>query len=152
MEALMTSGRPTAGKPAARPQDANAVDEFMRGLDHPLKPAIEIVRSVILGASSKIAEGIKWNSPSFYVKASELWFATVNINARAGEKDRVLVIFHQGAKVKSKSTAGPRIDDPRRVLEWLGKERCAAKFHDLKEVQAKKAALQVIVRQWIAQM
>jgi hypothetical protein len=136
----------------AQLQGADAVDEFMRGLDHPLKAAVAMVRSVILGASPRIAEGIKWNSPSFYVMESSQYFATINTYRRAKTDDCVLVIFHQGAKVKDSSTPGVTLHDPGGLLEWLAKERCAARFYDLKEVKAKKAAVQHIVRQWIARM
>ncbi len=133
-------------------QSADAVDEFMRGLDHPLKAAVAMVRSIILGASPRIAEGIKWNSPSFYLMESTQYFATINTYRKAKTKDCVLIIFHEGAKVKDSSTPGVTIRDPSGLLEWLAKERCAARFYDLKEVKAKKAALQGIVRQWIAHM
>jgi hypothetical protein len=118
----------------------NEVDEFMRKLDHPLKPALEAVRSIILGA--KISEGIKWNSPSFRVNG---WFATTNIR-----KDVLLVILHLGAKVKDNSTAGLAIDDPTGLLEWLAKERAAIKFSDMRAVKSGRAAFESIVRQWIA--
>ena len=120
----------------------NDVDEFMRKLDHPLKPALEAVRSIILGVSPKISEGIKWNSPSFRVNE---WFATTNIR-----KDVLLVILHLGAKVKDNSTAGLTIDDRTGLLEWLAKERAAIKFSDMKAVKSGRAAFESIVRQWIA--
>jgi hypothetical protein len=128
----------------AAPNDSGAkdVDEFMRKLKHPLKPALEAVRSIILGASSKISEGIKWNSPSFRVTE---WFATINIH-----KDVVLVVLHQGAKVKGNSTAGLTIDDPTGLLEWLAKERAAVRFCDAKAVKSSRAAFARIVRQWMA--
>lgn len=142
----------TTPKTTGAHKEADAVDELMRGLVHPLKPALAMVRSTILGASSEIGEGIKWNAPSFYVKRSKGWFATVNINARTDKKDFVHLILHQGAKVQDKSAPAPTISDPGGLLEWLGKERCAARFHDLQEVKARQAALRDIVRQWVAQM
>jgi hypothetical protein len=54
----------------------SAVDEFMRTLDHPFKKAIEAIRSSMLAADRAIAEGIKWNAPSF--RTSE-YFATTNL-------------------------------------------------------------------------
>jgi hypothetical protein len=134
----------------APPPAVKTVDEFMRGLDHPLAPALVLVRSTIQSASPRIAEGIKWNSPSFYLKESETYFATVNVNTRTKGRDCVSVILHQGAKVKN--APGPKIDDPDGILEWLGKDRAAAWFFDLKEVKAKKTALAGVVRQWIAQV
>ena len=133
-----------------RPPAVKSVDEFMRGLAHPLAPALVLVRSTIRKASPRIVEGIKWNSPSFYLKESDAYFATVNVHARPKKGDCVGVIFHQGAKVRN--APGPKIDDPDGILEWLGKDRAAAWFFDLKEVRAKKAALADVVRQWIGQV
>jgi hypothetical protein len=38
------------------------------------------------------------------------------------------------------------------LLEWLAKDRCLVTFADGKDVQAKRAALQAIVREWIRQL
>lgn len=120
------------------------VNDFMRKLEHPLKPELEAVRAIILGVSPKIGEGIKWNSPSFRAKE---WFATINIR-----KDAVLVILHLGAKVKDNSTGGLTIDDPARLLEWLAKERAAIKFDNMQAIKSARASFANIVRQWVAGM
>ena len=78
------------------PEGTEAVDKFVRELEHPLKPVLEAVRKTILGAHPGIGEGIKWNSPSFYFKD---YFAT----AGPRSKDFVQVVFHCGAKVKDNS-------------------------------------------------
>ena len=69
------------------------VDAFMAALHHPLKSDIEAVRRIILAASPKITEGIKWNSLSF---RTDEYFATVHLRAT----DAVRLVFHRGAKVK----------------------------------------------------
>ena len=120
------------------------VNEFMRKLDHPLKPELEAVRAIILNVSPEISEGIKWNSPSFRVTE---WFATINIR-----KDAVLVILHLGAKVKDNSTGGLTIDDPTGLLEWLAKERAAVKFGNMQAIKSGQASFENIVRQWVAGM
>ena len=122
-----------------------AVIEFLRTLNPPLKPVLEAVRKIILGANPDIREGIKWNSPSFRTTD---YFATINVHA----KDRVRLILHMGAKVKDNSTKGMQIADPAGLLEWLAKERCLVTLGDGKDVQAKRAALQAIVREWIRQL
>ena len=126
--------------PGARP-GATDTDDFMRKLDHPLKPALQAVRAILLGADPRVCEGIKWNAPSFRL---DDWFATVNIR-----KDSVLVILHQGAKVRG-SARGPAVEDPAGLLQWLGKDRAAVTFRDLKSVRTHKAGFSNIVRQWIA--
>jgi hypothetical protein len=124
---------------------ANAeVREFLRELDHPLKPEIELVRKLILGVSPEIREGIKWNAPSF--RTSD-WFATLNLRARGGE-ERVWLILHLGAKSKSAAAKG-RVADPAALLEWLAKDRCLVTFKDAKDIKSKRVALQNIVREWI---
>jgi hypothetical protein len=134
----------TTKKSTKSRNDGNEVDDFMKKLDHPLKSALQEVRSIILGANPKIREGIKWNAPSF---ATTEYFATVNIR-----KEVVLVILHFGAKVKDNSLPGLTIKDPSELLEWLAKDRAAVTFRDLKAVKTNRAAFAKIVRQWIANM
>jgi hypothetical protein len=93
-------------------------------------------------ASPEIAE-VKW------FRASSGRLRCVLRDHQPGERGggyRLAPTWARGA-----TTALPgQISDPDRLLEWLAKDRCAAKFRDLNEVKAKRAALQDIVRQWIA--
>ncbi len=139
-----------AGKRVASPEPGSsqmdpAVSAFLRQLDHPLKPEIEAVRQIILGVSPEIREGIKWNAPSF--RTTE-YFATFNLRA----KDRVQLVFHKGAKVKDNSTKGVQIADPAGLVEWLAKDRCLVTLGAGKDIRAKSAALEAVVREWIRQM
>jgi uncharacterized protein YdhG (YjbR/CyaY superfamily) len=139
-----------ARKPVASPEPGGsqtdaAVSAFLCKLDHPLKQEIEAVRLIILGVSPGIREGIKWKAPSF--RTTE-YFATFNLRA----KDRVQLIFHMGAKVKDNSTQGMHIADPAGLTEWLAKERCLVTVGTGKDIQANRAALKTIVREWIGQL
>ena len=98
---------------------AAAVDAFMVTLKHSHKPAIEALRRIIGGADRSIAEGIKWNAPSF--RTAE-YFATTHLRATNG----VGIVLHLGAKV-----------------------RAMVVFAGLDEVKAQASALRDIVRQWI---
>lgn len=42
----------------------------MTNLNHPYKAEIERLREIILGASSKIEEDIKWKCPTFMYKGN----------------------------------------------------------------------------------
>ncbi len=132
-------------KPAGGATDAAAVAEFMRTLDHPLKPVLAGVRQIILGVDSGISEGIKWNAPSFFYKD---YFATTGLRS----PDFIHIIFHTGAKIKASATQGIKIADPMKLLEWHAKDRCSIKIRDAKDLAAKKSALHDIVKQWIKQM
>jgi hypothetical protein len=142
----MMSIRPSK-KPKADPHDTaadstRAVDEFMLSLDHRHKAEIEAIRAAILGADDSIAEGIKWKAPSF--RTSE-YFATLNLR----EKKGIGMILHLGAKVRNLSSGSIVIDDPAKLLKWLGKDRAMIVFESREDFSAKKAAFEHIIKQWI---
>src|SRR6185436_6430541 len=118
------------------------VATFLESLEHPFKQEILALRQIILGADPSIAEGIKWNTPSFHTSE---YFATLHLRAKNG----VQVILHLGAKTRDNSTAGVKIADPEALLEWLAKDRASAKFRDLKDIAAKRSAFAHVIRQWI---
>lgn len=129
-----------ATKAAARP-DA-AVIELLRRLDHPMRPQIDAVRTLILGASPTIQEIVKWNAPSFRTGPHD--FVTFNLRA----KDRIRLVFHTGAKVKAGATK-PDIADPAALLEWLANDRALVTLASDDDIATKGAALQALVRAWL---
>ncbi len=124
---------------------ASTVDDYLRELQHPLKAEMQAIRAIILGASPKITEGIKWNAPSF---ATTEHFATFNPRTR----DAVQVIFHLGAKAQDKSAVGTDVQDPAGLLEWLAKDRASLKLRDMKAIEAQGKALKALVLQWITHL
>ncbi len=120
-----------------------AVDAFMDSLQHPFKAEIQAIRSALLGVDPSIAEGIKWNAPSF--RTTE-YFATTNLREKAG----IGVILHLGAKVRDTLPGGLVLQDPAQLLKWLAKDRAMIVFKDRQDFVAKKAAFEAIVRGWLA--
>lgn len=120
-----------------------AVDAFMAKLEHPCKAEVQALRELILAADSSIAEGIKWNSPSYRTRE---YFATTNLRAKNG----IGVILHLGAKARLLPAGGIAIDDPKQLLKWLGKDRAMVEFDDVEDIRRKKAAFTAVVRRWIA--
>ena len=118
-----------------------AVDAFMRSLDHPFKAEMETVRGIIIGAHPSIAEGIKWNAPSFRTVE---YFATFHLREKVGFS----VILHLGAKARD--GAQPSISDPTGLLRWLGKDRAIVCFAESTDVESRRAAFGAIVARWIA--
>jgi hypothetical protein len=118
-----------------------AVDRFMAKLAHPHKDAVEVIRRIMRGTDAAIAEGVKWNAPSF--RTSE-YFATTHL--RAG--DGIGIVLHRGAKVRE--TPAFQIDDPKGLLKWLAKDRALMNFAGIEDVKAHEAAIQDIVRAWIS--
>lgn len=125
---------------AVRPRQRASRHFWRRLITHSSK--ILALRQIILGADPSIAEGVKWNAPSF--RTSE-YFATFHLRA----KDGVQVILHLGAKPRDGSTPGVVIADPEALLEWLAKDRASATFRDLNDIDARQSAFAHIIRQWI---
>ena len=110
-------------------------DQYLANFDHPLKAEIEAVRDIILSASDKITESVKWSAPSYAYKDNLCTF-----NPRA--KKFVNLTFHKGAL----------INDTTGLLEGDQKEARVARFANMDEVEAKKSALQEVVKKWVEAM
>ncbi|TDK23749.1 DUF1801 domain-containing protein [Luteimonas aestuarii] len=127
---------------ATRADTSAAVDAFMASLDDPRKPQLQVLREAILAVDPAIAEGIKWNAPSF---RTDEYFATFNLRGKAG----LMLILHLGAKARDLPAGGLDIEDPQRLLTWLGNDRAQVVFADAKAVDARIPTLRAILRQWI---
>jgi hypothetical protein len=120
------------------------VAEFIQTTRHPLKKAVEELREIILGADKGITEHIKWNAPSFCFDGDD------RITFNLSKNDRILLIFHRGAKVKDSKNKEPLIEDTTGLLEWLTPDRAAIKFQSTDDVTDKKKALKKVVKLWLA--
>lgn len=138
--AASTVRKRRAGGGQAELQTSPELDRFLLQLTHPLKGELEAIRRIILEASPDIREELKWNAPSF---RAEDHFATFNLR----EKNRLRLILHRGAKAKSRKM---EVADPEGLLEWLAEDRALVTFRSLDEVEARRHALQAIVRDWIS--
>lgn len=120
-----------------------AVDALMAGLAHPHKAAIEALRRAILAADPSIAEGVKWNAPSF---RTHEYFATVHLRAKTG----IALILHRGAKARADTADAACFEDPDGLLHWLGPDRAQVLFADAGDLARRTGALQALLRRWIA--
>ncbi|RJE89589.1 DUF1801 domain-containing protein [Paenibacillus sp. 1011MAR3C5] len=102
------------------------VEVYMRELEHPLKPEIEAVRSIIKGARPGIGEHIKWNAPSFHDEGED----RITFNLR--KQDCLLLVFHTGAKGKDRAAGGPLIT-----------------LHNMENIRAKEMQLVEVIHKWL---
>ena len=118
------------GSPVSR---TDKVDEFMQALDHPLKAEVQVVRDIIKGVNKDIAEEVKWKAPSFNYKGEYL----VTFNLR--DSNRIHLVFHNPmiSKVKSEILKGDYAD------------RRMAYFADIKDIKAKRSALEKALKDLI---
>ena len=118
------------------------VDRFMEELDHPLKDGIERLRAAILDSSDRITENIKWKAPSFrYADEDRVTF-------RLYPEDRVQLIFHRGAKVRS-DAADFAFEDHTGLFRWVANDRAVVALHNAEDVDAKLPALVEVVNRWV---
>ncbi|MGH2779310.1 MAG: DUF1801 domain-containing protein [Actinomycetota bacterium] len=118
------------------------VDGFMTTLDHPRKSEIEELRISILGARSGITERIKWNAPSFCYHDDD------RVTFRLQPGNRVELIFHRGAKVRSESDAFA-FEDRTGLLKWASSDRGVVTVADRQDLRAKKADIVNLVTLWM---
>jgi hypothetical protein len=135
--------RAARGESGSSQRDA-AVDAYFAGLDHPLKRDYEAARTILLGVSPEIRDGIKWNGPSF---RTHEWFATLFVRSR----DAVQFIFHCGPKAKDGATKMD-VPDPDGLIRWVSTNRCFVTLGAGPEIAKRRAAFESIVRAWIRQM
>jgi len=112
-----------------------AVDAFMKVLDHPFKAEVEAVRKIIKKVNHRITEQVKWKAPSFSYKG---YLVTFNL----WEKKRVHLVFHNGAILTNLNG----------LLEGDYPDRRMMYFSGTKDVKKKKAALETFINEWIRLM
>jgi hypothetical protein len=119
----------------ANVHDPDAVDAYMERLDHPLKAEVQAVRDLIKGVDPRITEQVKWNAPSFSYKG---YLATFNLRPT----HHVHLVWHNGAILQ----------DPAGLLEGRYPDRRMTYFTSMAEVEAKRPAMEALVRQWVELM
>ena len=119
-------------KPQQPVNKTEEVDAFMEKLDHPFKAEVQVVREIIKSVNEDITEQIKWAAPSFSYKG---YMVTFNLWA----KQHVHLVFHNGAILSN--TGG--------LLQGDYPERRMAYFSGMGEIEAKRAALEDAVREWV---
>lgn len=110
-----------------------AVDAWFETYDNPMKPAVQLVREVILGADPRITESIKWQAPTFEYLGNIASFYPKS-------RGHVSLMFHQGAVIPGEHP----------LLEGRGATSRTAKFAGLDDVEAKRADLEAVIRAWCA--
>ena len=111
------------------------VQEYLARFNHPMKAEIETLRSIILNASDKIAERVKWNAPSFYYKNYDM----AAFHVRPEDYVHIVFVFHNGTMIHESDG----------LLEGDYKDRRMAKFYSMDDIKAKQPALEKIVKKWV---
>ena len=109
-----------------------AVDAWFDRYDNPQRELVLAVREAILDTDDRVTEVIKWQAPTFVYKGNIASFYPKT-------KTHASLMFHRGAA----------LDDPDGLLEGEGDVSRVARFLDADDLDAKRVALQRLIRQWI---
>lgn len=128
----MAAKKSTPGERVA--DRTRAMNNFIAHLKHPLKAEISAVRGIIMQASPKVAERVKWESPSFYFRED---LATFDLESK---KSVHLVLLGEQAKT---------VPAPEGLTHLDHLDRRAIIFRNLADIAARKALLTKFVRDWV---
>ena len=123
-------------------RQSQTIDDFMMTLDHPLKEGVERLRAAILASNPQITEHVKWKAPSFCYGGED------RVTFKLHPQDRLQLIFHRGAKVRTDSDDF-FFEDDTGLLDWITPDRAVLTLRNLEEVQAKQATILTLINRWI---
>jgi hypothetical protein len=124
--------------------DSEQVTEHIATLDPSIRTTVEYLRKLILKTDPSIGERIKWNNPSFYYTGEMKPFDPKEYKREIIvfnlHKNRIMLIFPTGAKVKDKTgfLTGDFKDGRRMVI-----------FKDFADLKARQKALQDVISKWL---
>jgi len=124
--------------------DREQVSEHIAKLEPGLRQIIEAIRKIILNTDNHIGERIKWNNPSFYYTGEMRPFDPKEYKREIVvfnlHKDRIVLVFPSGVKVKDDSG----------LLEGDYKDgRRIAIMKGMDDVKAKEKQLQRVIKKWL---
>jgi hypothetical protein len=108
------------------------VDAWFERYDNPQKVVVQAVREAVLEADPRVEEAIKWQAPTFMFRGNIASFYPKT-------KTHASLMFHTGAS----------LPDPEGLLEGEGDTSRVARFTSAEDLDAKREALQAIVRAWM---
>ena len=125
----MSPAKKKHSKPSAG--DSKAVDQWFVKKGHPQTDLMQAVRKEILSADPRMAEVVKWSTPTFIYEGN---LASI----QPGAKKFVSLMFHNGAEIPGKH---PHLEGDSRLVRTM-------KFADAAELKNKKAGLKKVVKAW----
>ncbi|UUC45708.1 DUF1801 domain-containing protein [Flavobacterium cerinum] len=121
------------------------VTEHIQNRNHPLTAIIMALRQIILEVDNRIAEQIKWNSPSFYYSGAMKPF-----DPKEYKRDIVVFNLHKEDCVLLVFPTGATIHDTSGLLEGkFTDSRKVVLFKSIDQVMQRKNDLQAIITEWL---
>lgn len=119
-----------------------SVTVFLDQQNHPRRPEIEKLRSLILDGCPQLSESIKWNGPNYSDGGKD------RLTMRILPTHQLQLIFHCGAKA-SRGIEKSRIPDPAKLLSWKSADRAVVTLADSETLNSVKTELTYLIQAWV---
>ena len=107
------------------------VESWLARYDNPMKPVVQRIREIILGADDRIGECIKWQAPTFVYEGNMASFFPKS-------KQHASLVFHLGARIPGRH---PRLEGDAATGRTL-------KIASVAEANAAEADITRLVKAW----
>jgi hypothetical protein len=123
----------------------DAVDAYMKALQHPMLAVVQALRKVILRTDARIGEEIKWNAPAFFYTGAMKPF-----NAKEYKRHIIVFNVHKPDCIRLIFPSGASVQDEAGVLtgDYVDGRRLMY-FYSMANVKTTAAAMQQIIRNWL---
>jgi hypothetical protein len=119
---------------------AATVSDFTATLTAEQAAVVDVVRQLVMAASSGVTEQFKWNAPSFCLNGDDR--VTLGI-----ERDgSVRMVLHRGAKPKDATNF--HFDDSLGLATWPAVDRGIVRFRDAREVESRRGDISSLLSRW----
>lgn len=126
---------------AGKADEADEVERFLEGLEHPLKREIAALRRAILASDPEITEHIKWKAPSFCIDGDD------RVTFRLHPPDGIHLVFHRGVRVRDASAF--EFTDGTGLMKWAARDRAQVTLRSAEEAKAREQDLVALVNRWM---
>lgn len=123
---------------------AQTVEQLLSSLEHPQVDLINELRTLIRQAEPALAEGVKWNAPSYALGGNDI----ITFNFR--NYGAVALIFHTGPKGKDTKTGHRLFADRTGLIEWVADKRFVVKVADGRFLHDHATEIISLVQTWVA--
>jgi hypothetical protein len=103
------------------------VDAWFKRYENPMKPVVERIREIVLGADKRIGECIKWQAPTFVYQGNLASFFPKS-------KQHASLMFHTGAQISGKHPLLTGGGDTSRVMKLGSIAEANAAKRDIERV------------------
>src|SRR5688572_31661184 len=107
------------------------VEAWLSRYENPMKPVVERIRAIVLGADPRIDECIKWQAPTFTYEGNLASFFPKS-------KAHASLMFHSGAKIPG---THPRLEGDAELGRSL-------KIASVEDANAAKGDIEKVVKAW----